>query len=101
MAACRRRILLLNYNTMNIKIPHTPIVIGVAAIILLVVILMGQCSQSLQKHEVIHTIKGMKEITSDSTKYWRDRYDMEHAEKYMLEGDLQEMKTVYEDMITT
>ncbi len=41
----------------------------------------------------------MKKVVADSTGYWRDKYDTEHAEKYMLEGDLQELKTVYGEMI--
>jgi hypothetical protein len=52
-----------------------------------------------KKKEILSNIQEMQAIRDDSTSYWRDKYDQEHAAKFMVEGDLQEIKTVWGDQL--
>jgi|SRR6187551_1311245 len=66
----------------------------VGATLLLCLILFHFFYKKAQRKEDT-IIREMQSIKLDSTDYWRDRYDREHAEKFMVEGTLDQIKTVW------
>lgn len=69
-----------------------PAIIGATAIGVFLIILFHNHKSPRKELEKVQELQIIK---ADSTNYWRDQYDREHAEKFMAQGELEEIRTVW------
>ena len=65
-------------------------------LILIAALSLKTCFRKQKENAIL---KDIVEIRQDSTQFWKDKFNTEHAEKRIIEGNLATLQVVYHDLI--